>query len=128
MSDALTFDQIVISDDMTLADVVTLEDCEVATLTLARDINRIEEQLADVNTLARVHGGAAWTERAESALRFKKAIRNTVHNIACGIRRDERAAAMRTRDRAIVDALAGYDVFDDVVAAAKHEHPELWSK
>jgi hypothetical protein len=114
--------QVEISDGLTLADIRTVDDCHLALLTLTRDINRIEEQLADGG------GPAQWAERAESSVRFKKALREVIREKIGAMRRAERAAAVESRSNVLVEQFKTDwpAQFATSLAAAMAAHPEVW--
>jgi hypothetical protein len=122
MSAPLHPQDVEISDGLTLADLATVEDCQMAILTLARDINRIEEQLADGPATGE------WAERAESAVRFKKALRHVVTERIGAIKRAERLALVATRERVLIERMKADwpKQFQSALAAAQAAHPELW--
>lgn len=124
MSAPLLPHEIEIADGLTLADLTTVEACRLALLTLSRDINRIEEQLAPAPA------GSQWAERAESALRFKKALRETVKDMIGDLRRAERAAAAATRERVLVEVFKEKFAVEFAAAlwAAQQRRPELWKE
>lgn len=123
MSAILTPDQIEIADGLTLADLTTVEDHDMALLTLSRDINRIEEQLADP-----MQQDQHWSERAESALRFKKSLRQTVTQRLADLRRTARAGLTDAKNQLLVSQFkADWPTqFDMSAAHARDLRPELW--
>jgi len=122
MSALLQEDEVEVADGVTLADLTTAESCQMALLTLSRDINRIEEQLADSVDVS------AWAERAESAVRFKRSLRQIVTERAGRLRRLERQSAARTRDQILVDTFKQMwpHEFERAAAYARTIQPELW--
>lgn len=122
MSTPLLAHDVIISDGLTLVDLTTIEKCRLALLTIARDINRIEEQLADGPSTGE------WAERAESAVRFKKALRQSVNELAGDLRRAERLRAAATREHVLVEMFKEnyLDQFAVVLTVAKLRHPDLW--
>jgi hypothetical protein len=122
MSTPLLAHEVEISEGLTLADLTTPDACHLALLTLARDINRIDEQLADGPAVGE------WAERAESAIRFKKALRQVVNDRIGTLRRAERAASAATREHLLIEVLCdAFPVeFNDALATVKARRPDLW--
>lgn len=134
MSTPLTADQIEIADGLMLADLETIEDFEMASLTLTRDIGRIEEQLAG-DTVQDVEWAYAiqdveWVYAAGSALRFKKALRQQITATVADLRRAERAGLNETKAQALVDQFkADWPAqFAISMAAARESRPDLWER
>lgn len=123
MSQPLEPHQVEISDGLTLADIRTVDDCHLALLTLTRDINRIEEQIADGA------GPDQWAERAESSIRFKKALREVIREKIGAMRRAERAAAVEHRNSVLVERFKTDwpEQFAKSLAAAMASHPGEWA-
>lgn len=126
MSDILTPDQVEVADGLMLADLQTIEDYEMALLTLTRDIGRIEEQLD--GELANEMAGSQWAVRAASGLRFKKALRQQVTSTLADMRKLHRAAFNDTKAQALVDQFkADWPAqFDMSSARAKETRRDLW--
>lgn len=125
MSSPLLAHKVEISEGLTLADLTTVEACHMALLTLTRDINRIEEQLADSNLGDLADG---WPDRAESALRFKRALRQIINERVGDLRRADRAAAAATREHLLVETFKRLwpAEFRQAVEAARTDNSHLW--
>lgn len=108
MSHRIPYEELRIADDWKVIDLLTVEDCEAATIQLTRDIANIDAQITDEEAAAAVSGVAIdneWLSSAKSARAVKTALKSIVQRRQGEITRTARAAARETQDRKLIGIL-----------------------